>query len=179
MNEAYSRGLMNVKVPGAARRTMQRRRSPMAVGDVCTREVVIVFRKDTVADACRLMRERHVGSVVVVGDGGSNAPLGMLTDRDVAIGVVALGLDAEETLVEAVMRPGLAAVSESTPVRDAITIMRDQGVRRLPVVDHAQRLVGLLSADDLLDLLAGEISDLAVMLSRGIGREQRERAPMP
>jgi CBS domain-containing protein len=57
--------------------------------------------------------------------------------------------------------------------------MRDQGVRRLPVVDHAQRLVGLLSADDLLDLLAGEISDLAVMLSRGIGREQRERAPMP
>jgi CBS domain-containing protein len=64
-------------------------------------------------------------------------------------------------------------------VRDAITIMRDQGVRRLPVVDDAQRLVGLLSADDLLDLLAGEISDLAVMLSRGIGREQRERAPMP
>ena len=115
--------------------------------------------------------------LVVVGNGGRNAPVGMLTDRDVAIGVVALGVDAETTLVEAVMRPGLAAVSESTAVRDAIKIMRDQGVRRLPVVDDAQRVIGLLSADDLLDLLAGEISDLAAMVSRGIGREQRERAP--
>ncbi|HYX65552.1 MAG TPA: CBS domain-containing protein, partial [Burkholderiales bacterium] len=57
-------------------------------------------------------------------------------------------------------------------------LMRDQGVRRLPVVDQAGRLVGLLAADDLLDLLAGEISDLAVMASRGMTREQQERAPI-
>lgn len=148
----------------------------MAVGDLCSRKVVIAFRKDTVADACRLMRENHIGSVVVVEDGARNAPVGMITDRDVAIGVVALGLDPETTLVEAVMRPGIAAVAETDSVRDAIALMRDQGVRRLPVVDRAGRLAGVIAADDLLDLLAGEISDLAVMVSRGMTREHNERA---
>jgi CBS domain-containing protein len=150
----------------------------MAVGDVCSREVVVVFRNDTVADACRLMREHHIGSVVVVNDERRNAPIGVLTDRDVAIGVVALGLDAETTLVEAALRPGLVAVAETAEVRKAVALMRDQGVRRLPVVDAAGRLVGIVAADDLLDLLAGEISDLAVMVSRGMTREQRERAPI-
>jgi CBS domain-containing protein len=150
----------------------------MAVGDVCSRNAVIVFPKDTVADACRLMRERHIGSLVVVDDGRRNRPLGMFTDRDVAIGVVALGLDPETTLVEAAMRPGVVAVPETRAIGDAIALMRDQGVRRLPVVDQAGRLVGVLAADDLLDLLAGEISDLAVMVSRGMTREQKERAPL-
>ena len=150
----------------------------MAVGDVCSRDVVIVFRKDTVADACRLMRERHIGSLVVVDDGRRNAPIGMFTDRDVAIGVVALGLDPETTLVEAAMRPGVATISQNDAVHDAVALMRDQGVRRLPVVDASGRLAGVLAADDLLDLLAGEISDLAVMVSRGMTREQRERAPV-
>lgn len=148
------------------------------VGDICSRDVVAVFRKDTVADACRLMREKHIGSVVVVEDGRRNAPVGMFTDRDVAIGVVALGLDAETTLVEAAMRPGVVAVPETRAIGDAIALMRDQGVRRLPVVDGTGRLVGVLAADDLLDLLAGEISDLAVMVSRGMTREQSERVPV-
>ena len=147
-------------------------------GDVCSRDAVAVFRKDTVADACRLMREKHIGSVVVVEDGRRNAPVGMFTDRDVAVGVVALGLDPETTLVEAAMRPGVVAVPETRAIADAIALMRDQGVRRLPVVDSTGRLVGVLAADDLLDLLAGEISDLAVMVSRGITREQRERVPV-
>ena len=150
----------------------------MAVGDVCSRDAVIVFPKDTVGDACRLMREHHIGSLVVVDDGRRNRPLGMFTDRDVAIGVVALGLDPETTLVEAAMRPGVVAVPESRAVGDAIALMRDQGVRRLPVVDQAGRLVGVLAADDLLDLLAGEISDLAVMVSRGMTREHKERVPV-
>lgn len=147
----------------------------MNVGDICNRHPVTAFRNDTVGDACRLMRENHIGSVVVIEDSRRNAPVGMITDRDAAIGVVALGLDGETTLVDAVMHPGVVAVAETTGVRDAIAIMRDQGVRRLPVVDGGGRLVGLLAADDLLDMLAGEISDLAVMAARGITRESRER----
>ena len=147
----------------------------MIVADVSSRDPVIVFRNDTVADACRAMREHHIGSVVVVEDSRRNGPIGLITDRDVAIGVVALGLDPETTLVDAVMRPGIVAVAETASVRDAIALMRDQGVRRLPVVDHGGHLVGLLAADDLLDLLAGEISDLAIMVSHGITRESRER----
>lgn len=147
----------------------------MIVADVSSRDPVIVFRNDTVADACRAMREHHIGSVVVVEDSRRNGPIGLISDRDVAIGVVALGLDPETTLVDAVMRPGIVAVAETASVRDAIALMRDQGVRRLPVVDHGGHLVGLLAADDLLDLLAGEISDLAIMVSRGMTRESRER----
>ena len=147
----------------------------MVVGDICSKNVVVVFRNDTTADACRLMRENHIGSVVVVDDNRRNAPVGVITDRDVAVGVVALGLDPETTLVDAVMRPGIVAVAETASVPDAIALMRDQGVRRLPVVDRGGRLVGLVAADDLLDRLAGEISDLAVIVSRGITRESRER----
>ena len=147
----------------------------MIVADICSTEPVIVFRNDTVADACRVMREHHIGAVVVVDDNRRNGPVGMITDRDVAVGVVALGLDPETTLVDAAMRPGIIAVAQTASVRDAIALMRDQGVRRLPVVDHGGHLVGLLAADDLLDLLAGEISDLAIMVSRGVTRESRER----
>ena len=152
----------------------------MAIGELCSREVIVIYSKDSVADAARLMREHHVGSLVVIeredGAEGGPRPVGMFTDRDVAVGVVALGLDPEKTLVEAVMRPGVAVLRESDGVGRAVALMRDQGVRRLPVTDASGRLVGLLAADDLLDLLAGEMSDLAVTASRGIGRETRERA---
>lgn len=148
----------------------------MAIGELCSREVIVIYRKDSVADAARLMRERHVGSVVVIEPGDGRRPVGMLTDRDIAVGVVALGLDPEKTLVEAVMRPGLVFLRETDGVGRAVALMRDQGVRRLPVVDASDRLVGLLAADDLLDVLAGEMSDLAVMASRGMTREARERA---
>lgn len=148
----------------------------MAIGELCSREVIVIYRKDSVADAARLMREHHVGSLVVIEPADGRLPVGMFTDRDIAVGVVALGLDAEKTLVEAVMRPGIVSLRESDGVGRAVALMRDQGVRRLPVVDASGRLVGLLAADDLLDVLAGEMSDLAVMASRGMTREARERA---
>ncbi len=148
----------------------------MAIGELCSREVIVIYRKDSVADAARLMREHHVGSLVVIEPGDGRRPVGMFTDRDIAVGVVALGLDAEKTLVEAVMRPGLVCLRETDGVGRAVALMRDQGVRRLPVVDASDRLVGLLAADDLIDVLAGEMSDLAVMASRGMTREARERA---
>ncbi|HYL25322.1 MAG TPA: CBS domain-containing protein [Burkholderiales bacterium] len=147
----------------------------MAIGDVCNRDVVFIHGKRTVADASRLMRAHHVGCVVVVDDELSQRPVGMFTDRDVAVGVVALGLDPELTVVATVMRPGVACVLENESLARAVALMRDQGVRRLPVVDAAGRLAGLIAADDLLDILAGEISDLAVTVSRGIGCEARER----
>lgn len=150
----------------------------MPISDYCSRMPVIVYRNDTVADACRLMRDNHVGSLVVVDAERRSLPIGILTDRDVAIGVVALSADPKTTLVEAAMRPGVAVVRESDSVRRAIEVMRDEGVRRLPVVDAGGRLVGVLAADDLLELLAGEISQLAVTVSRGMTREHNERVPV-
>jgi hypothetical protein len=82
----------------------------MAIGEICSREVVFIARNESVADAARLMRQHHIGSVVVADrTGGRIIPAGMITDRDVTVGVVALGLDAEKTPVEAAMRAELAS----------------------------------------------------------------------
>ncbi len=149
----------------------------MAIGEICSREVVFVTMSECVADAARLMREHHVGSLVVAtGDpGGRRIPVGMITDRDVAVGVVALGLDPGATTVEAAMRPGLVSVREDEGVGRAVALMKQNGVRRLPVVDGSGALVGIVTADDLLDLFAGEISGLAALAPRGERREREAR----
>jgi CBS domain-containing protein len=148
----------------------------MPIGEICSRDVVFIAPGESVAQAARLMREHHIGSVVVVDRTNAGLrPLGIVTDRDVAVGVVALGLDPEATPVEVAMHGSVAAVAEDTGVAEAVARMRSEGVRRLPVVDKSGRLVGLLAADDLIDLLAEEMSGLAGMLQRGVRREREER----
>ena len=149
----------------------------MAVGEICSREVVFVARSESCAQAARLMRENHVGSLVVVGP--PRVPVGMITDRDLAVGVMALGLDAERTLVEVVMRPRIALVRETEGLGRAITLMRAEGVRRLPVVDADGTLVGILAADDLIELFADELSGLAAMIGKSARLERAERRAVP
>jgi CBS domain-containing protein len=148
----------------------------MAIGEICSRTVVFIARDESCLVAARLMREHHVGSLVVVEGQQAPAcrvPVGMITDRDLVVGVTALGLDPDRVLVETVMRPELALAREDDGVGRAIALMRAHGVRRLPVVDSAGVLVGVLAADDLIELLGEELAGLAAMLGRG---EQRERA---
>jgi CBS domain-containing protein len=148
----------------------------MAIAEICSREVVFVTRNESCADAARLMREHHVGALVVIAqDAVPRIPVSMITDRDLAVGVMALGLDPEKTLVETVMRPDVALLRESEGVGRAIALMREQGVRRLPVIDASGALVGVLAADDLIDLFAEELSGLAAMIGAGPQRERKER----
>ncbi len=147
----------------------------MATGEICSRDVVFVARNESCAQAARLMREHHVGSLVVVQDDHRRVPVGMLTDRDLAVGVMALGLDPEKTIVEAAMRPDVAVVREDEGIGRAIALMRNGGVRRLPVVDETGALVGILAADDLIELFADEMSGLAAMLAKSPRREREER----
>jgi len=107
----------------------------MQIDDLCNRNVVYVLARDSVADAARLMRERHVGSVVVLENEAGRQPVGMFTDRDVAIGVVALALDAETTLVASAMRPGITRVRANEQVERALessdlAMMVSRGMRR-------------------------------------------------
>jgi signal-transduction protein with cAMP-binding, CBS, and nucleotidyltransferase domain len=148
----------------------------MAIGEICSREVVFVARSESCAQAARLMRENHVGSLVVVSSAGAPVlPIGMITDRDLAVGVMALGLDPEKTLVETVMRPRIASVRDTDGLGRALALMRAEGVRRLPVVDADGRLVGVLAADDLIELFAEELSGLAAMIGKGARIERAER----
>jgi CBS domain-containing protein len=148
----------------------------MAIGEICSREVVFIARNESVAEAARLMRQHHIGSVVVADRAeGRLVAVGMITDRDVTVGVVALGLDPEKTPVEAAMRAELASVRETEGVGRAVQLMRSQGVRRLPVVDNSGALVGLVAADDLLELFGEERSALVAAVSRSARREREER----
>jgi CBS domain-containing protein len=99
----------------------------------------------------------------------------VVTDRDLVVGVMALGLEPEKTLVETVMRPEVAVVREDEGVGRALAIMRDKGVRRLPVVDAKGALVGLLAADDLIELFGEELAGLAAVIGQGARRERRDR----
>jgi CBS domain-containing protein len=148
----------------------------MAIGELCSREVVFVALNETCALAAQLMREQHVGSLVVVREeGGRRVPAGMITDRDLVVGVMALGLDPEKTLVEAVMRPEVAVVREDEGVGRAVALMREHVARRLPVVDASGALVGILAADDLVELLGEELAGLAEVIGKGPRRERADR----
>lgn len=151
----------------------------MSIGDICNREVVFVNRDVTVHAACRLMRHYHVGSLVVVdevsGVDGKRVPVGILTDRDIVVEVDAMDLDAKVMTAGDIMSPDLVTAPESLGISAAIELMRTRGIRRLPIVDDENRLVGIVAIDDLLAVLAEEFSAIARVVSRESMREGRAR----
>ena len=150
----------------------------MPVGEICNREVVVAERTTTIVEAARIMRRYHVGDLVVVDEvQGRRVPVGMVTDRDLVVEVIAREQPFASCTVSAVMSATVVCVPETAGVIEAIQLMRSHGVRRVPVVDAGGALVGILAADDLLDLLAEELSALARIAPRGQEREVRARLP--
>lgn len=148
----------------------------MAIGEICSRDVVLARRDTSVREAARLMREYHVGALVVVDETGEGRrPVGVLTDRDIVVGIVAKGLDADGLRVDEVMAPQVITAGERTGVAETMELMRAKGVRRVPVVDNRGMLVGIVTADDLIDLLAEEMSTIARMIVREQHREATSR----
>jgi len=148
----------------------------MAVGEICNREVVITEKSASVVDAARLMRTHHVGDLVVVEEkGGRNQPVGIVTDRDIVVEVVAAGVNPDALKVGDIMGSEVATVRESEGLFEALRYMRDKGVRRMPVVDRDGGLVGILTLDDLLSLLAEEMTELAKLVSHERQREAAAR----
>jgi CBS domain-containing protein len=110
------------------------------------------------------MREKHIGYLVVVEADvadGSQRPIGVLTDRDIVTTVVARETDPRSLRVGDIMtqQPVTASIADS--IDKALREMRRVGVRRLPVVGQRGELVGILSLDDVLDVLAGELQNVA------------------
>ncbi|NWG86840.1 MAG: CBS domain-containing protein [Hydrogenophilaceae bacterium] len=148
----------------------------MTIGAVCNREVVIAERSMDVPEAARLMRQYHVGTLIVVEDvEGQRRPVGIVTDRDIAIEVVAAGVSPDGLTVGDIMGAELATVRETEGVFDTIRYMHSRGVRRVPVVDNGGWLVGIVTLDDLFELLAEEINEMAGLISRGRLREAATR----
>lgn len=136
----------------------------MNVGRICSKPAVTAGPADTLASVARLMRERHVGYVIIVDDDASTAdqrPLGVLTDRDLVVSVLAEGVSPIAVTVGDVMNTQPVTVDETDSVKSALQTMRRIGVRRLPVVGRNGALVGVLSLDDVLDRLADDVQELA------------------
>lgn len=148
----------------------------MPIGEFCNREVVFATRKTPVVEAAQLMRRYHVGDLVVVDEvDGKRVPVGIVTDRDIVIEVVAKVAPTENCAVENIMSAQLVCVEETEGVIATIRLMRVHGIRRIPVVNGEGGLVGIVSVDDLLDLLAEELAELAKVSPREQSREVRSR----
>lgn len=148
----------------------------MPISEICNREVVIVQRHNTILEAAQLMRQHHVGDVVVVEErGGVRVPVGIVTDRDLVVEIMAPAIDQTVTTVGDIMVTELATVRENAGVSETIEYMRAKGVRRVPVVNDSGGLVGILTLDDLLELLAEELLALAKLVKHEQKKETMSR----
>ena len=148
----------------------------MPISEICNREVVYAQRDNSTLEAAQLMRQHHVGDLVVVDENkGIKVPVGIITDRDLVVEIVATGLDPTAITVGDVMRPELAVVKEDAGLYESIQYMRSIGVRRLPVVNANGGLVGILTLDDMLELLAEEMTTLAKLVKHEHKKETINR----
>jgi CBS domain-containing protein len=148
----------------------------MSVGQICNRDTVIARKEDSIVEIAKLMREFHVGSVVIVEDVAEGVkPVGIVTDRDLVVEILAAQLNPDTVTIGDVMSFELTSAREDDGLWDTLQRMRVRGVRRVPVVDGNGNLRGILSSDDLLELLAGELGELAKLINREQEREQRVR----
>ncbi|MEA3178142.1 MAG: hypothetical protein QOI59_1665 [Gammaproteobacteria bacterium] len=151
----------------------------MNVDMICRRDVVTVDPAADLVEAAHLMRQRHVGSLVVVSAGETSPDLkimGMLTDRDIVTAVLAKDADIHQLRVGDVMTRNPLKVSEFSALEATLKHMREVGVRRVPVIGTRDQLVGILSLDDVLECLADQLMDVA----RAVRMEQKvERTARP
>jgi CBS domain-containing protein len=146
------------------------------IGNFCVRNVVTVSRNAPIIEAAKLMREHHVGAVVVVDKPGGNVPVGIVTDRDIVVEVVAAGVAANTVNVAEIVQRPLATVNEEASYAETVRLMAQHAVRRMPVVDSHGKLVGIVAVDDLLRQLAAPLLALADLASRE-RRYERETRP--
>ena len=149
----------------------------MAIGEFCNREVIIASKNSTIKELTKLMRQHHVGDVVIVEDkAGHNIPVGIVTDRDIVLELVVEDVDLNACMAGDIMSFELVTVKESDGIWETLQQMRSKGIRRIPVVNEQNALVGIISADDLLELITEEMSDLVKIISRQQRKEREKRA---
>ncbi len=139
----------------------------MKVGEYCNRQVVIVEKTDSILEATRIMRKHHVGTVVVVEYHGElRIPVGILTDRDIVVELLAVEVEVHSVNVGDVMSGNLITVEENDDMMTTVKRMKAKGIRRVPVVNPKGGLEGILSMDDIMELLAEQMGDLSALISR-------------
>lgn len=148
----------------------------MSIGYICNREVVVAEKGASIQEIANLMREYHVGNLVIVeGRKDARIPIGILTDRDIIVELVAKEIPLDSVTAGDVMSTTMIIANEKDEVNNVVKEMRLKGVRRMPVVNDQGALAGIVALDDLIDLLAEQLRDLADLVGREQTREKKLR----
>jgi CBS domain-containing protein len=148
----------------------------MQLKDLCVLDVACCTQDITVSAAARLMREHHTGDLVVIDDADEERePVGIVTDRDIVVEVLAQDRDPGKTTVGEIMSKQLVIASGSEDASQALQRMVSHGVRRIPVVDDEQYVMGIVTLDDMLRVHAEQAAGLAHVVSTEQSREHRSR----
>lgn len=130
--------------------------------DVMNREVFTISPSSPVAEAAHIMMNEDIGALVVVD--GEMRPVGIVTDRDLVISIMAEGISPEAITVEEIMSKNLITVDEDTDLFDMLRILSENSIRRLPVTRN-RKLTGIVSVDDIIVVVATELVNVAMTLS--------------
>jgi len=148
----------------------------MSTGEFCIRDVVIAEKKSGIIEVAQLMRKYHVGDVIVVEQRGEQkVPVGIITDRDIVVEVIAQQVDLNDVTAGDIMSYDLLSVQDKEGIWETLLQMCNRGVRRVPVVNDEGGLEGILAIDDMIELLAEELTLLAKISRSGQVREQKKR----
>lgn len=150
----------------------------MPISDLCTERAVTVGEDASLQAVANLMKDHHIGSVVVTGDDGAGRPVGIITDRDIVIRGIADKLNLERTKARELMSSDLVTVEREQGLYETLRVMKQRGVRRVLVVDRQGALCGIASADDLVQMLGEEMSAIGELFQMQAVREEKER-PLP
>jgi CBS domain-containing protein len=152
------------------------RRMSVTVVTLATPIIVSVTPETTAMRAAQMMREQHVGCLVVVEpESSSGKPLGIVTDRDLVLSIMAEELDPALFTIGDVMSADPVTVSADATLLDAVALMREHRLRRLVVVDGVGRVVGLAALEDVLEALTREFAELVLALRGARDRECKDR----
>ncbi len=149
----------------------------MLVRDYANMNVICCEADTPIAEVAALMRHHHVGDIVVVDTQieGARVPIGIVTDRDILVETIALGVEAKLFTASDLMSAPVTTVQENASLGEALAVMRGKKVRRLPVVNQAGSLFGIITTDDVLNLIAAELSMVAGLVAEQPVRESRFR----
>jgi CBS domain-containing protein len=148
----------------------------MYLKDICILDVANCTSEHSVSAAAQIMRQQHTGDLIVIDDcDGGFKPIGIVTDRDIVMEVLALERDPRKTQVGEIMSKRLVVACGDEDVATALERMRTHGVRRLPVVGDGERLLGIVTLDDALHWVAQQVNSLCEIVDKGRNREQRSK----
>lgn len=142
----------------------------MTIGIHCKHSVITAPKNTSVFEAARLMKKNNIGNIVIVDDGNRGIPVGILTDRDIAIKIVADEVDPRALTVGDAMSQDLLVLKDHHHIQEAIDMMCAKGVRRAPIVDKSNKIIGITTVDDLILLLVNELGGVAKLIGKQIIR---------